>query len=149
RRPLLSYAALVMDHLIRHIEPSEIVISVLGVREGLLYSLLSAEERNRDPLIAAASDLNVLRSRSPRHGEELIEWTDQFMQSSGLEESQEEVRLRHAACLLGDIGWRAHPDYRGEQSMNIIAHAAFVGIDHPGRAFLALSVFYRHAGLSE
>jgi exopolyphosphatase/guanosine-5'-triphosphate,3'-diphosphate pyrophosphatase len=51
--------------------------------------------------------------------------------------------------LLGDIGWRAHPDYRGEQSMNIIAHGAFTAIDHPGRAFLALSVYFRHAGLSE
>ena len=59
------------------------------------------------------------------------------------------ARLRHAACLLGDIGWRAHPDYRGEQSMNIIAHGAFVAIDHPGRAYLALSVYFRHAGLSE
>src|SRR5690606_27360951 len=34
-----------------------------------------------------------------------------------------------------------------EQSLNIIAHAGFVGIDHPGRAFLALSVFFRHVGL--
>jgi exopolyphosphatase/guanosine-5'-triphosphate,3'-diphosphate pyrophosphatase len=149
RRPLLSYAALVMEHLIHESEPKEVVISVLGVREGLLYSLLKAGERKRDPLIAAASDLNILRSRSPRHGEELVEWTDNFMDSSGLEETADEVRLRHAACLLADIGWRAHPDYRGEQSMNIIAHGAFVGIDHPGRAFLALSVFFRHAGLSE
>src|SRR5262249_39773809 len=46
-----------------------------------------------------------------------------------------------------DIGWRAHPDYRGEQSLNIIASAAFVGIDHPGRAYLALAVFFRHVGL--
>ena len=38
---------------------------VLGVREGLLYSLLKAREQKRDPLIAAAADLNVLRSRSP------------------------------------------------------------------------------------
>jgi len=57
------------------------------------------------------------------------------------------VRLRHAACLLADIGWRAHPDYRGEQSLNIIAHAGFVGIDHPGRAYLALAIFFRHVGL--
>ncbi len=56
-----------------------------------------------------------------------------------LEESTEERRLREAACLLSDIAWRAHPDYRGEQSLNVIAHAALVGIDHPGRAFLALS----------
>jgi exopolyphosphatase/guanosine-5'-triphosphate,3'-diphosphate pyrophosphatase len=81
------------------------------------------------------------------HGEELIRWTDRFMASSGIEETAEERRLRHAACLLADIGWRAHPDYRGEQSLNIIANAAFVAVDHPGRTFLALSVFFRHVGL--
>src|SRR5262249_9827308 len=105
--------------------------------------------RRKDPLISAAEDLNQLRSRSPKHGEELIAWTDHFMSSTGIEESEQERRLRHAVCLLADIGWRAHPDYRGEQSLNIIAHAAFVGIDHPGRAFLALSVFYRHAGFGD
>jgi exopolyphosphatase/guanosine-5'-triphosphate,3'-diphosphate pyrophosphatase len=149
RRPLLPYAALVLENLIRKIEPKDVAISVLGVREGLLYSLLGEKERRRDPLISAASALNTLRSRSPRHGEELIDWTDRFMASTGMDETQQERRLRHAACLLADIGWRAHPDYRGEQSMNIIAHGAFVGIDHPGRAFLALTVFFRHAGLSE
>jgi exopolyphosphatase / guanosine-5'-triphosphate,3'-diphosphate pyrophosphatase len=56
--------------------------------------------------------------------------------------------LRHAACLLADIGWRAHPDYRGEQSLNIIAHAGFLGIDHPGRAYLALAIFFRHVGVT-
>jgi exopolyphosphatase / guanosine-5'-triphosphate,3'-diphosphate pyrophosphatase len=149
RRPLLAYAALVMENLVRVINPKEIIISVLGVREGLLYSLLKEKERARDPLIQAAADLNVLRSRSPHHGEELIAWTDRFMASSGIEETGDERRLRHAACLLGDIGWRAHPDYRGEQSMNIIANGAFYAIDHPGRAYLALSVYFRHAGLSE
>ena len=149
RRPLLAYAALVMENLVRSIRPKQVIISVLGVREGLLYSLLRPNERARDPLISAAADLNVLRSRSPHHGEELIEWTDRFMGSSGIEETAEERRLRHAGCLLGDIGWRAHPDYRGEQSMNIIAHGAFTAIDHPGRAFLALSVYFRHAGLNE
>jgi len=147
RRPLLSYAALVLEHLIDMARPKDIVISALGVREGLLYSMLDAEERREDPLIAAAQELNVLRSRSPAHGQELITWTDRFMASTGIEETAEERRLRHAACLLGDIGWRAHPDYRGEQSLNIIANAAFVGIDHPGRAYLALAVFFRHVGL--
>jgi exopolyphosphatase/guanosine-5'-triphosphate,3'-diphosphate pyrophosphatase len=147
RRPLLAYAALVLEHLVRIMRPKEVVISALGVREGLLYSMLDAEERKKDPLIAAAAELNVLRSRSPAHGEELIAWTDRFMTSSGLDETADERRLRHAACLLADIGWRAHPDYRGEQSLNIIANAAFVGIDHPGRTFLALAVFFRHVGL--
>jgi exopolyphosphatase/guanosine-5'-triphosphate,3'-diphosphate pyrophosphatase len=149
RRPLLGYAALVLEHIIRIARPREIVVSAVGVREGLLYSLLKDKEQKRDGLIAAADDLNVLRSRSPRHGEELIDWTDRFMASSGIDESAEEKRLRHAACLLADIGWRAHPDYRGEQSLNIISHASFLCVDHPGRAFLALAVFFRHVGLWE
>jgi exopolyphosphatase/guanosine-5'-triphosphate,3'-diphosphate pyrophosphatase len=147
RRPLLAYGALVLEHVVRIAKPREVVISALGVREGLLYSVLDAAARRDDPLLAAARELNQLRSRSPVHGEELIAWTDRFMASSGLDEPAEEKRLRHAACLLADIGWRAHPDYRGEQSLNIIAHAAFVGIDHPSRAFLALAVFFRHVGL--
>jgi exopolyphosphatase / guanosine-5'-triphosphate,3'-diphosphate pyrophosphatase len=149
RRPLLAYAALVLENIVRIARPKQVVMSALGVREGLLYSLLSKKEKKRDALIAAAQELNVLRSRSPRHGEELAEWADHFMVSTGIDETAEEKRLRHAACLLADIGWRAHPDYRGEQSLNIIAHAAFVGVDHPGRTFLALAVFFRHVGLND
>jgi exopolyphosphatase/guanosine-5'-triphosphate,3'-diphosphate pyrophosphatase len=147
RRPLLAYAALVLENLVRIAKPKEVVISALGVREGLLYSMLHAQERAKDPLIAAASELNLLRSRSPAHGDELIQWTDKFMASSGLDETVDERRLRHAACLLADIGWRAHPDYRGEQSLNIIANGSFVALDHPGRTFISLAVFFRHVGL--
>lgn len=149
RRPLLAYGALVLEQVIKLAKPSEVVVSALGVREGLLYELLEDEQRQQDPLIAMARDLNVLRSRAPQHGEELCLWTDRLMSSTGLDETAEEKRLRHAACLLADIGWRAHPDYRGEQSLNIIAHAGFIGIDHPGRAYLALAVAYRHMGLSD
>ena len=115
--------------------------------EVLTRNELAARERAKDGLVAAAQELNVLRSRSPEHGHELMRWTDRFMASSGLDETADEKRLRHAACLLADIGWRAHPDYRGEQSLNIIANAAFVAVDHPGRTFLALAVFFRHVGL--
>ena len=147
RRPLLPYGAAVLDQVIRVMRPTEIVMSALGVREGLLYDLLAPAEKARDPLIAACEELAFLRSRSPRHVHELTPWTKAVFDAIGLEENEEEARLRHAACLLADIGWRAHPEYRGEQSLNLIAHAAFIGIDHPGRAYLALANFYRHEGL--
>ena len=146
RRPLLPYAALVLEYILRLGKPRQVVFSALGVREGLLYALLKQRDKEKDALIEAARDLNQLRSRSPRHGEELIRWTDRFLSSSGLDETAEEHRLRHAACLLADIGWRAHPDYRGEEALSIIAHSGFSGVDHAGRAYLALSVFYRHVG---
>ena len=149
RRPLLAYGAAVLEQIIRIARPSQVVVSALGVREGLLYERLDKAQRRVDPLLAAARELNTLRSRSPRHGEELCAWTDAFFASSNLSESEDERRLRHAACLLADIGWRAHPDYRGEQALNIVAHAAFTGIDHPGRGFLALAISYRHLGVDE
>jgi exopolyphosphatase/guanosine-5'-triphosphate,3'-diphosphate pyrophosphatase len=148
RRPLLSYAAVVLEYIVRVAKPRRVVVSALGVREGLLYSMLPEKDKKRDALMAAAQELNVLRSRSPRHGEELADWIDRFMATSGIEEMPEEKRLRRAACLLADIGWRAHPDYRGEQSLNVISNAAFVGVDHPGRVFIALIVFFRHVGLA-
>ena len=103
-------AALVLEHVVRLAKPREVVVSALGVREGLLYSLLdSARSASRTRCSPRrASSISCARAR-PQHGEELIGWTDRFMASSGLDETAEEKRLRHAACLLADIGWRAHP----------------------------------------
>jgi exopolyphosphatase/guanosine-5'-triphosphate,3'-diphosphate pyrophosphatase len=88
-------------------------------------------------------------SRSARHAQELIGWTDRLIRVAKLRETEEDRRLRHAACLLSDIGWRVHPDYRGEQTLNLITNGNFGAVSHVGRAFIALSVFYRYAGLSE
>ena len=119
------------------------------MREGLLFESLPAEEQAQDPLITAARQFNLLRSRAPGHAEELFRWTSQFLGVGHLEESEEETRLRHAACLLSDIAWRAHPDYRGEQSYDLVANAAFVGLDHPSRAYLALAASFRHISIDQ
>ncbi|MFT3732254.1 MAG: Ppx/GppA phosphatase family protein [Hyphomicrobium sp.] len=156
RREVLPFGALVLERLLRQMEPRQVVFSVFGIREGLIYSLLPPYERARDPLICFCEDYAALRSRSVEHAYELCAWTDKLFSDPALEETAEERRLRHAACLLSDVGWRGHPDYRGEQAINTISHAGLAGVDHPGRIFLALSVFYRHetsendgAGLSD
>jgi len=146
RRPLLAYGAVVLDEIIRRAQPQEIMISVTGVREGLLYEMLDEAQRQEDPLIFAARQFNQLFSRTPAHGEELHAWTDGLMKSLHAEETLEERRLRHAACLLADVHWRAHPDHRHEESVNIVENAAFLGVDHPGRSFLALAASYRYLG---
>jgi exopolyphosphatase/guanosine-5'-triphosphate,3'-diphosphate pyrophosphatase len=149
RREVLPLGALVLERLVQRVQPSEVVFSVFGIREGLLFSLLSQAERQKDPLRAFAEDYARLRSRSLDHAYELCAWTDTLFEGAGPKETDEDRRLRHAACLLSDIGWRAMPDYRGEQSLNVIAHAALNGIDHPGRVFLALTVYFRHIGSGE
>jgi len=149
RRPLLTYAALVLEYIIRVAQPKTIVFSTFGVREGLLYSMLPDAERAMDGFLCGAQTLNELLSRSARHAQELIGWTDRLVRVVGLRESDEDRRLRHAACLLSDISWRVHPDHRGEQTLSLITNGNFGSISHQGRAFVALSVFFRYAGLSE
>ena len=149
RRPLLTYAALVLEYIIRVAKPKTIVFSTFGVREGLLYSMLPPAERAKDGFICAAQTLNELLSRSARHAEELIDWTDRLVRVVKLRETEEDRRLRHAACLLSDIGWRVHPDHRGEETLSLITNGNFGAVTHQGRVFVALSVFYRYAGLSE
>jgi exopolyphosphatase / guanosine-5'-triphosphate,3'-diphosphate pyrophosphatase len=132
--------------VIRHLRPATVVLSSLGVREGYLHTLLAEEERAKDPLLEAAEEFNVLRSRSPVHARELVEFSRRTFETLGLDETPNEERLRAAACLLSDVGWRAHPDYRGSQSLSMLTHAALSAVDHAGRAYLGLANYYRHEG---
>ncbi|WP_420336791.1 exopolyphosphatase [Roseibium sp.] len=149
RRPLVPIGAVVLEQVLIAMKAERLMFSATGVREGLLHEKLSPQMQAKDPVIEAARELCELRARSPQHAIELIDWTDDLFRELQIEETANETRLRHAACLLSDIGWRAHPDYRGEQSLNIISNASFVGLDHASRAYLAAAVFYRHQGLRE
>ena len=146
RSDTMPYGALVLDRLLFHSKPKAVEVSVFGVREGLIYAKLPKRKRDSDALLASCWDFARRYARSPEHELELCDWSDQLFGPGKLRETPEQQRLRYAACLLADIGWRAHPDYRAERSLGMISQAAFVGIDHPGRVFLALTIFYRYEG---
>ncbi len=146
RQEVLPYGAAVLERLLKKLQPRRVIFSVFGIREGLLFSLLSAIEQARDPLLSFCEGYAALRSRSVEQAGELCRWTDAIFSAPFLDETREERRLRHAACLISDIGWRAHPDYRSQHSLNMIAHGALGGIDHPGRVFIALTLYFRHEG---
>ncbi len=144
RREMLPYGLLVLKRLADRMRASRVIFSAYGVREGLLYDLLGDDEKTHDPLIAACEEMAARRARSPAYGHELFHWMSGLFKVPGLAETREERRLRMAACLLNDVGWRGHPDYRGEKVLGLIAQSSFVGISHPERAFLALTVYYNH-----
>lgn len=147
RRALMPFGAVLLSEIMAMMKPERVVFSGLGVREGYLYSLLPAKVRKLDPLLTAAEEFAVLHARSPEHARELVRWTDKAFRAFNVDETSDEKRYRMAACQLADITWRSHPDYRGDQSLNLISNADFVGVDHPGRAYLALASYYRHEGL--
>lgn len=141
----IPYAALVLERLLKATEIDRVVISAHGVREGLLYSKLSPDMRARDPLMECAREWAVRQGRGPENGEHVFN----FLNPLFTEETAREQRARRAACVLSDIGWRHHPDYRGELCFNEILQSTLPGVDHGDRTLIALAVFYRYAGEEE
>ena len=144
RLDTLPFAALVFERLLRIAQPSTVVFSAYGLREGLLYSLLPPEVQREDPLLASAGDW---ARRFARMGDSslLMAWTAGLFAG----EDDNAIRLRHAACLLSDVGWSDHPDYRAEHAYLRILRYPFPALDHDERAFLALAIHARYAGTIE
>jgi len=147
RRDLVPFGAAVLAEVLRAGKFESVLFSAQGVREGYLFGQLPPEEREVDPLLQGAEEISILRSRSPAHANDLIEFSSDFLAAIQVKELPAEERLRRVACYLSDIGWRGHPDYRGEQSVDMVAYGSLSGVDHPGRAFLAEALAVRYMGL--
>ncbi|WP_109154618.1 Ppx/GppA family phosphatase [Azospirillum sp. TSO5] len=141
RLDTLPLAGLVLERLLRIAQPSKLVFSAYGLREGHLYSLLSPEGQREDPLMASAADW---AQRFVRMGDPalLMSWTAGLFAG----EDDNAIRLRHAACLLSDVGWADHPDYRAEHAFLRVLRYPFPALDHDERAFLALAAHARYSG---
>jgi exopolyphosphatase/guanosine-5'-triphosphate,3'-diphosphate pyrophosphatase len=145
RVKLMPLASRILEEVVTNISPSEIIFSAYGIREGILYENLSKEVQNHDPLIAACKDIADRTGRFPEHAIKLMNWMDPVFEA--VSETKEDTRLRFAACLLSDISWRGHPDFRSEKAAFEALHGRFAGIDHLGRAQLAISLFTCYGGV--
>ena len=134
-------AARVLFVLVDVFEPEEIAISGYGIREGLLYESLPESLRRRDPLTEVCRAMETSSARFPGFGERLAAWVGPLFP----EADRERQRLIHAACLLHDVTWRAHPDYRAEVCFDNATRANLGGLDHTGRIFIGMSLFHRYS----
>lgn len=140
RLSLVPLASLVLKELLRRIEPERVLISAYGLREGLLYRQMPEEMRGRDPLIEACRHMESLTARAPGFGDALHAWLLPLFPEAG----EREKRLIHAAALLHDVNWRAHPDYRAEVSYESVTRANIAGIEHAERVFLGVALLNRY-----
>jgi exopolyphosphatase/guanosine-5'-triphosphate,3'-diphosphate pyrophosphatase len=141
RLPTLPNANLVLEALVDGIGPSELVISSFGIREGLLYDDLDASARQLDPLIEATREAGRGLGRFDEHGDLLDRWIDAVF-----EDEPDRGRLRLASCLLADVAWQAHPDFRAERGVDMALHGNWVGVDGPGRVMIAQALFSNFGG---
>jgi exopolyphosphatase/guanosine-5'-triphosphate,3'-diphosphate pyrophosphatase len=141
RIPTMSNAALLLSAMVRQLGSSNLVVSAFGLREGLLFKDLPPGIRALDPLLTAAAMEGESQGRFPGHGDLIDRWIAPLFN----DDSARQQRIRRAACLLADVGWRANPEFRAERGLEIALHGNWVGIDVSGRAMLAQAL-YSHLG---
>lgn len=142
RASSLANGAVALLRLLNALKPSSVTISAFGVREGLVFEQMPEEMRALDPLIAVAQSTEARSARYPGFGDELFEW----MRPLVAELPGAPVRLARAACLLHDVNWRAHPDFRAAACFATVARANLSGVSHSHRLFLAAALVHRYKG---
>lgn len=145
RIPTLGDAAALLSEVLSGLGCERTVTSSFGLREGLLYQALDPEARREDPLLAAAREEGRRLSRFEEHGDLLNQWIAPLF----ADEPADLARLRHAACLLADVGWHANPDFRAERGVEIALHGQWVAIDPAGRALVAQALHTALGGGSD
>ena len=137
RAATLPEAAALLTMVADELGVVDFLTSAWGLREGVLYAKLPAGVRADDPLICATREEGRRQGRFPEHGDLLHRWIAPLFER----EDAADARLRHATCLLADVGWRAHPEFRAERGVETALHGNWVGIDARGRAIMAQALW--------
>lgn len=145
RMSLVPLASEVLLEVVRQFKPHDIAISSYGIREGLLYEQMPQTLRDRDPLIESCRFSEQKDARLPGFGRTLYDFILPLFRSA----RPERKRLVKAACLLHDVTWRAHPDYRAEVCFDNSTRANLGGLNHSERVFLGLALLHRYRNKRE
>ncbi len=145
RMSLVPIAAEVLRQLVRTFHPREICVSSYGIREGMLYEQMPESVRQRDPLIEACRFSEQKDARLPGFGRNLHDFIAPIFRAT----RYDKMRLIRAACLLHDVTWRAHPDYRAEVCFDNATRANLGGLTHNERIFLGVALLHRYKNSRE
>jgi len=138
----LPFAAAALEGMLNVSQASKLQFSGFGMREGVLLSCLPDDMRHQDPLLSACKTMSERTGRFSVKGREMLHWMAPLFPA----ETPAEQRLRYAACLMSDIGWNEHPDYRAEHSFLRVLRIPYAGLTHSDRALLAATVYLRQNG---
>lgn len=145
RMILVPWAVQVLGVLIKNFKPRDITISSYGIREGMLYEQMPVSLREKDPLIEACHFSEQKDARMPGFGPLLYDFVLPLFARSGAQKK----RIIRAACLLHDVSWRAHPDYRAEVCFDNTTRANLGGLKHEERIYMGLALLHRYSNKRE
>jgi len=145
RMDLVPIAAEVLKSVLRAFKPKDIAVSSYGIREGMLYEQMPQRMRDRDPLIEACRFEENNNARMPGLGKHMYHFVLPLFRNV----PEARKRIIRAACLLHDVTWRAHPDYRAEVCFDNATRANLGGLKHSERIYLGLALLHRYANKRE
>ena len=133
----LPDAAALLAVLLRELQPSRLIFSSWGLREGLLYAKLPAATRMQDPLLAGVSTFAYGFDVTASIATMVAGWT---AEASSEKSAASDERLRLAATMLAIASMRIEPNLRAEQATDWALRKRWVGIDARGRAMIAMAL---------
>lgn len=140
RQMQLPIAARVMLELIERTGVKQIVFSTSGIREGLLFSMLSPYLRHDDLLLSSCDMLRGSFNGHARYTRELYEWMNPLFE----EEGEDKRRVRVAACMLNHLALNIQSSNRATWAYHHVLHASIRGLKHGERIALAAILYHRY-----
>ena len=139
-------AALVMLQVLKELRPKEVCFSATGLREGVLFDHLPYQTQRVNPMLASFLDVGQKTSRTGdmKHLRYMAKWADIVFRNNS--EIEDYKLVLESACLLSDIGWYEHEDYKAVNAYQRLLHLPVWGMSHRDRAIVALAIYVRYQG---
>lgn len=139
---ILILAARVLERVIELGAPRTICFSTSGVREGILFDMLSPAEQAQDPILSGCQEMVRHHNCAVANVEELFSWVLRVFPKA----DESFTRLCRAACMLTDISLLESRDFKSRNAFVRILNFPFTGMSHGERIFLAIALYARYAG---
>ncbi len=136
RSTTMPHAAVLLQAMLKKLQPERLVFSSWGLREGLLYDRLEVGMRVQDPLLAGLTLFAAQRGAPPRLATRVAGWTVDAV-PAGKHGSE---RLRLAATMLSLASMQIEPNLRLHQAVDWALHKRWIGIEAHERAMMAAAV---------
>ncbi|WP_336987146.1 Ppx/GppA family phosphatase [Altererythrobacter aquiaggeris] len=133
RAEALPNAAQLMRVMLKVLQPSELIVSAWGLREGLLLQRLDDTARSHDPLSAGVTEFCQNYDVDPSRSAMMAGWCIGAVEPGSTAGGRE----RLAATMLSVALSRVEPNLRHRTAMEWGLDKRWIGLDPRGRALLA------------
>jgi exopolyphosphatase/guanosine-5'-triphosphate,3'-diphosphate pyrophosphatase len=141
----LPDAAALLALLLREIQPSCLIFSSWGLREGLLYRQLDRSTQAQSPMLAGITVFAEAMDVSASTATMVAGWTADVCSgadsgaNNGANNGGGSEKLRMAATLMSLAAMRIEPNLRADEAVGWALRKRWIGLDANGRAVLAMA----------